>query len=227
MSILFAATHPEVVTALVLINAWARLRRDGDHPFGLPAELEAPLLEQLEATLAGSELVDLSAPSLRRDPSFQRWHRRHLRLSASPGTAVATQRMLFRTDARHVLPLVRAPTLVLHRIDNPSVRIDHARHLAANIPNAELIELGGADHPYWAGDAGALTGEIERLLTGSTRPVLADRTLATVLFTDLVNSTAQLERQGDSSWRAVLDRQRGTHTLKGVSTPWQRFTVES
>jgi class 3 adenylate cyclase len=105
-----------------------------------------------------------------------------------------------------MLPLVRPRTLVLHRIDNPSVRIDHARHLAANIPNAELIELGGADHPYWAGDVGALTGEIERLLTGSTRSVPADRMLATVLFTDLVNSTAQLERQGDSSWRAVLDR---------------------
>jgi class 3 adenylate cyclase len=95
---------------------------------------------------------------------------------------------------------------VLHRVDNQSVRIDHARHLAANIPDAELIELGGADHPYWAGDVGVLTGEIERFLTGSIRPVPVDRRLATVLFTDLVDSTPQLEQRGDSHWRAVLER---------------------
>jgi class 3 adenylate cyclase len=206
LSILFAATHPEAVTALVLINAWARLRRDRDHPFGLPMELEEPLLELLEAGWASTGAVDLSAPSLLSEPSFQRWHRRHLRLSASPGTAVATQRMLFRTDVREVLPSVRAPTLVLHRVDNQSVRIGHARHLAANIPNAELVELGGADHPYWAGDVGVLAGEIERFLTGAIRPVPADRTLATVLFTDLVDSTPELERRGDAHWRAVLDR---------------------
>lgn len=206
LSILFAATHPEAVTALVLINAWARLRRDRDHPFGLPTQLEEPLLDLLEATWASPEYVDPSAPSLVRDPSFQRWHRRHLRLSASPGTAVATQRMLFRTDVRDALPSIRAPTLVLHRVDNESVRIGHARHLAATIPYAELVELGGADHPYWAGDVGVLTGEIERFLTGSTRPVPTDRTLATVLITDLVDSTGQLEHQGDSAWRAILGR---------------------
>jgi class 3 adenylate cyclase len=114
--------------------------------------------------------------------------------------------MLFRTDVRDALSPVRAPTLVLHRVDNESVRIGHARHLAANIPNAELVELGGADHPYWAGDVTALTGEIERFLTRSIRPVPVDRTLATVLFTDLVDSTPQLESRGDSHWRAVLER---------------------
>jgi pimeloyl-ACP methyl ester carboxylesterase len=74
LSILFAATHPEAVTALVLINAWARLRRDCDHPFGVPMELEEPLLELLEAGWASTGAVDLSAPSLLSEPSFQRWH---------------------------------------------------------------------------------------------------------------------------------------------------------
>jgi class 3 adenylate cyclase len=84
--------------------------------------------------------------------------------------------------------------------------VEHGRYLASRIENAELIEVEGADHPYWAGNADDLLEPIERLLTGAARPRLATRVLTTVMFTDLVSSTQELERHGDVGWKRLLER---------------------
>jgi class 3 adenylate cyclase len=114
--------------------------------------------------------------------------------------------MMNRTDVRESLPMIVAPTLVVHRAENQMVPVEHGRDLASRIENAELIEVEGADHPYWAGNADDLLEPIERLLTGAARPRLATRVLTTVMFTDLVSSTQELERHGDVGWKRLLER---------------------
>jgi class 3 adenylate cyclase len=114
--------------------------------------------------------------------------------------------MMNRTDVRESLPMIVAPTLVVHRAENQMVPVEHGRYLASRIENAELIEVEGADHPYWAGNADDLLEPIERLLTGAARPRLATRVLTTVMFTDLVSSTQELERHGDVGWKRLLER---------------------
>ena len=130
-----------------------------------------------------------------------------------PGTGVPVRRRLgpsrlsiSRADVRPLLPLVRAPTLILHRRDNAVTRVGHGRHLAEHIPGARYVELPGADDLYWAGDTDAMLDEIEEFLTGIRHSRRSDRTLATILFTDIVGSTPGRVDQGDRRWRDLLLR---------------------
>jgi class 3 adenylate cyclase len=104
-----------------------------------------------------------------------------------------------------VLPLINTPTLVLHRVDNAFIRIGHAQYLCENIAEAELIELPGRDHLPFAGDADALLDDIEEFLTGTRGTTNPDRVLATLLFTDIVDSTKHAAGAGDTRWRELLD----------------------
>ena len=125
---------------------------------------------------------------------------------ASPATARAIQSVYMRADVRSVLPVVQAPTLILHRRSDEVVRVDHGRYLAEHIPGAKYVELEGADDLYWVGDSDTMLDEIEEFLTGVRRGTGADRTLATILFTDIVGSTEQATAIGDTAWHDVLDR---------------------
>ena len=206
LSVLYAAAKSERVASLVLINAWTRLRRADDHPFGIDPATEEELIELMVASWGVSDGLATSAPSLRGDVGFRSWHRRHLRLSSSPSTIASMQRMLFRTDVRGALPSVRCPTLVVHRRGNMMVPVEHGRHIAAHIPTAQLVELEGTDHPYWAGDSDEVLGEIELFLTGRRTTGTGDRVLATILFTDLVASTGEMGKRGDADWESTLGR---------------------
>ena len=145
-------------------------------------------------------------PSVTVDEAHLRYLARMERQSLSPA-AVAIFRRNYDTDVRAVLPLVSAPTLVVHTTDNRVVPAAHGRYLAAHIPHARLVELPGADHdPFLTGQAELLGEEIEEFLTGTRAAVAPSRMLTTLLFTDIVSSTDRVVAIGDRAWRALLDR---------------------
>jgi pimeloyl-ACP methyl ester carboxylesterase len=209
MSILFAATYPERVAALVLVGGMARTTWAPDYPWASSRE---SLLESLtELTLprwGEGDSIDYFAPSTADDPAQRAWWGKVERMGASPSMAKKLAQMFFEIDVRPALPLIQAPTLVLHRRGDRVVSIHAARWLAEKIEGARLVELPGIDHVGFAGDPDALAAEIQEFLTG-TRPVPPeefDRVLATVMFSDIVSSTERAAAAGDRRWRELLER---------------------
>jgi class 3 adenylate cyclase len=151
-------------------------------------------------------MVGAFAPSRAADPQFKAWWARFERLGGSPTAAVHLTRMNSEIDVRPILPTIRVPTLILHRAGDSRVNVDAGRYLAQHIPGARYVELPGEDHLLWSGDAHRVANEIEELLTGSRSEVEPDRVLATVLFTDIVDSTRRAKELGDQAWRGLLDR---------------------
>jgi class 3 adenylate cyclase len=127
------------------------------------------------------------------------------RRSASPGAAVAFNRMNTQIDTRAVLPTISVPTLVLARAEDRNVKVEEARWIAAQVPGARYVELPGDDHLVWTGDTEGLLDEVEEFLTGVRHGPEPDRLLATVLFTDIVGSTERVAKLGDSRWRGLLE----------------------
>ena len=152
---------------------------------------DADALEQ------GIDDLELYAPTLQADPAFRAWWVRAGRRTASPGTALALLQMDTLADVRHLLPLIRVPTLVLHRRDLRTIRAGHGRYLAEHIAGAIHVELPGADSLYWVGETEEMLAHIEEFLTGTSHAPEPDRVLATVLFSDIVDSTAQASAMGD------------------------------
>jgi|EndMetStandDraft_7_1072992.scaffolds.fasta_scaffold26696_3 pimeloyl-ACP methyl ester carboxylesterase len=204
MAMLYAAAHPERVSALVLVNTYARLARADDYRFGFPEEARRRILE--ESYTDFNQFTDILSTPDPADPGFaERWAR-YLRQAASPGSAHAMREMMFEVDVRAVLPTIQAPTLVLHRRDDPWIRNLHGRHLADHIPEARYVELEGSEDLFFRGDTDALLGEIQEFLTGFRPVPESDRLLATILFTDIVGSTERAASVGDRRWRELLDQ---------------------
>lgn len=206
MSVMFATMFPERISGLILFGSAATfVPRDDDHPWGL---LPGPdWFGQYRAHwgTAQSVTLDRFAPSLATDEAYRRWWPHYERQSASPSALARLAAMIVEIDVRSILPLVRTPTLVIHRKDDRVVPVEASRYLAAHVPSARLVELDGVDHFGWAGDQDSWMDELREFVTGSRRQPDPDRLLATVLFTDLVDSTGQASRLGDGRWRAVLD----------------------
>ena len=206
MSLLFAATYPERTLALAIYGSYARRLWASDHPYGqTQADWEA-FLQRLEHEWGGPAAIDVFAPSMVDNPAARTAWANYLRQAASPGAAVAIMRMNGEIDVRHVLPAIRVPTLVVHRTDDQLVSIEQARLIARNVEGARLVELPGQDHAPWVGDADAVVSEVEEFMTGTRQSAEADRVLATVLFTDMVGSTARAAAVGDQAWRALLSQ---------------------
>lgn len=205
MNILFAATYPERTSALVLLNTFARPYRGADYPLGTPLENLEPFLDSVAAHWGEGVSLWGLAPSVAGDARMRASWGRYERMSASPGAAAALLRMVAGVDVRHILPAIQVPTLVLHRTGDKFVPPDQGRYLAAHIPGARHVEVPGSDHLYCAGDADAVLDEIEEFLTGQRAHRETERVLATVLFTDIVESTRQAAELGDRRWRDVLD----------------------
>jgi class 3 adenylate cyclase len=207
MALLFAATHPDRATALILADAYARRLRAADYPCGVPEEVAARLIEGvLEAWGTGDAVRGGAAPSLAGDESFIAWRGRFERLAMSPGQFNTVYPLTYSFDLRWVLPTIRVPTLVLHRTDNRYVLADNGRYLAEHIDGARFVELPGADHLFHVGDPEILLGPVQEFLTGHRAPPEPERVLATILFTDIVGATEKAERLGDGAWRELLGR---------------------
>ena len=207
LSILFAATYPDRTSALVLYGSWATWLKEDGYPW-------APTLEQHLEAMAMMRAQDPSkpfnlerfAPSKLNDQEFKRRLARYGRLAATPGAALAFYQMNIHMDVRDVLPSVHVPTLVLHRAGDRMVYPQNGRYIADHISGARYVVLPGDDHLAWVGDREALVGEIEEFLTGTRHGPETDRVLATVLFSDIVGSTATALDLGDKDWKALLAR---------------------
>jgi pimeloyl-ACP methyl ester carboxylesterase/class 3 adenylate cyclase len=203
MAALFAASHPDRVSALVLFASFARLTAAEDYPWGLSGEAwESGMQEGEEMWGQGLTLL---TPSRLEDEELVRWWGRFERQSMSPRLARAAMQLLSDLDIREILPTIRVPTLIIHRTDDV-LPVDGARWFAAQIPGARFFELAGDDHWPWIGDPDEIVDEVEEFLTGERPACELDRVLATVLFTDIVSSTERATALGDRRWRDVLDQ---------------------
>ena len=208
MSILFASTYPERTTALVMFGAYAKRAWAKDYPFGWTDEEWAMFFANVDSHWGTPRGLDLNiwAPSIAQDDRACKETAAYMRAAASPGAVRAIMQMNREIDARNVLPTVRVPTLIVHRIGDRNIRIQHARYMAKRIPGAKLVELSGDDHIPWVGDSEAILGEVEQFLTGVRHHPVPERVLATVLFTDIVNATQRTAELGDRQWRDLLAR---------------------
>src|SRR6185369_14609889 len=162
-------------------------------------------LPALEAEWGEGAGLRALAPSVGDDPAFRAAWGRYQRMSVSPRTATDLLRLVAEIDVRHVLATIRVPTLVLHRSGDRFVVPEHGRYLAEHIPGARLVEFPGDDHLFFL-NGGEILEEIEEFLTGERGTPDIDRVLATVLFTDIVESTRRAAEAGDHAWRQLLDR---------------------
>jgi pimeloyl-ACP methyl ester carboxylesterase/class 3 adenylate cyclase len=213
MSLLFAATYPERTAALVVRSAFPRRMWAPDYPWGRTEEeyereverdlrIFGPRQQAREAVRVLGRFSDAEAESFLQ----------MLRFGASPGALEALHRMNKEIDVRHVLPAVRVPTLILHGSEDTIVPLEVARYVASRIPTGRVVELPGVGHLAFGNPGAALiAAEVERFLkdvweAGGWQEEEPDRVLATVLFTDIVGSTAKATELGDRAWRELLGR---------------------
>jgi class 3 adenylate cyclase len=208
MASMFAATNPDRTSALVLWEALARMSWAPDYDWTLTREEREAGIEGLGRDW-GSGARALNLTGADDDEALRRWAGRLERLAASPGSAMAFMRMHSQIDVRPVLPSIQAPTLVLHRPADRNIDIRHSRYLAEHIPGARMVELPG-EHtvPFGPGQDDAVA-EIEEFLTGARHAVDPERVLATVMFSDIVDSTSRAAELGDRRWRELLESLEG------------------
>jgi class 3 adenylate cyclase len=211
MCILFAATYPGRTSALVAYGGMARGTADEDYPWATPAEaLVESSVELVGPHWGEGASVEFAAPSQAENPDTRAFFARLERSSASPGMLRALAEMFLDIDVRDVVPTVHVPALVLHRRHDQLVNIGNGRWIAEHLPNARLVELPGQDHSPWYQDVDTTLGEIQEFLTGTRQVVEPERSLATVLFTDIVDSTRTAVDLGDQRWRELLERHQRT-----------------
>ena len=205
MALMSAATHPDRIDSLVLMNGFARFSRADDYPAGVPAAAATAVLDQVGDTWGSGRMSALLGPSVASAPGMTEWYGRLERFAASPGTALARMRAILELDVREVLPLVTAPTLVIQNLDDVYVRAGHGRYLAEHIADARLLERESADH--WPVPEPDLLAAIEEFITGTrVEEAGVDRVLTTVLFVDVVGSTEHVSELGDRRWQTLLDQ---------------------
>ena len=209
MSILFAATYPDRTQALVLVGGMARSTEAPDYPWASPAEaLTEAGFELLRPFWGQGAALDVAAPSQADNPETRAFFGRLERASMTPGMITQLVQMFLDIDVRDVVPSVQAPALLLHRRYDRLVNVRNGRWLAEHLPDARLVELPGHDHALYYEHPELALAEIREFLTGTAFEPEPDRMLATVLFTDIVDSTATAAELGDKQWREVLQRHR-------------------
>ena len=194
-----AAHHPERVAALIIVNGTARVGEAEDYEFGVPDELTADAAQNIEVPLdddAVPQDIAIFAPSLAHRVGFAEWWGRAARRGASPATAIAFNLVTFTSDVRDLLPRVQCPTLVMSRTEGYIDLVEHGRYLAEHIAGARFMTFPGPDLLAWAGEFDSIVDEMEEFVTGERSAQAAQRLLATVLFTDIVDSTGARRRGG-------------------------------
>ncbi|MEO3758611.1 adenylate/guanylate cyclase domain-containing protein [Mycobacterium sp. B14F4] len=201
---MLAASQPARVRSLVLASSYAYFLRAPDQPFGFPERDLERYVEAFGRNVGTGATVDILAPSWANNAAKVRWWARCERLALGPGGFKRAFHLFAHTDVRPLLSTIQAPTLVLSRRGDRHVRCGHARYLADRIPDARLAEFDGDDSLWFAGDADSVLDEVETFLTGTRGARPSNRVLATVLFTDIVDSTARATSLGDDAWSRVL-----------------------
>jgi pimeloyl-ACP methyl ester carboxylesterase len=224
MAELFAATHPDRTEALILIGAEVREENDGDWRWGdgTRAEFDASMADWSHWG-EGRNFPKL-VPSLANDLRARAWWGRVQLQAGNPRTIEAHYRVAFASDMRPVLPTIRVPTLIIHRTDDRAVSVEQGRYLAAHIPGARYVELPGADHLPWV-NGDDILAEMEEFVTGSRPATEADRVLATVLFSDIVDSTRLAAELGDRRWRRLLEAHHAMRSTRLVTASWRASTA--
>ncbi len=205
LALLYAATYPERVRALVLLAPQARLERAPGYEFALSPEQRRAMIERVVAHWGDPSPENPWTVFGGSSPEERRTGARYQRLAMGPGDAAAAMELLGKTDVRGVLGSIQCPTLVLRRKDDRFIDARHSRYVAEHVRGARYLELPG-DTPVWVGDVEGAAREIEAFLTGSSAPAPSRRVLATVLYTDIVDSTRRAHELGDGEWRALLER---------------------
>ena len=206
MAMLFAATYANRTKALVLGNTTARVRAAKDYPIGLSSEVAEATLEFFAQRWGTEDAATALAPTLSQDPRMRAWFAKYQRASASPRVFAAQLRSLLELDVRGVLESIRVPTLILHRAAYGALPLEHGRYLAEHIDGARFVELPGSDSTLIAERPDITLDALEEFLTGVRHLPPADRVLATILFTDIVDSTRLASEMGDRRWRGLLDQ---------------------
>jgi class 3 adenylate cyclase len=202
-----AATHPDRVASLVIVNGTARVGAAEDYGFGV-SDLQIEDATSIEVPMVEGDVpqdIAVFAPSLAHRVGFREWWGRAARRGASPATATAFNLVTFTADMRWCLPDISCPTLVFSRVDTYANLNMHGRYLADHIAGARIITTTGPDLLPWAGEFDPIVDDIEEFVTGTRGEHAATRLLATVLFTDIVDSTVRAAAAGDREWRGVLD----------------------
>jgi class 3 adenylate cyclase/alpha-beta hydrolase superfamily lysophospholipase len=204
MAMLFAATYPERVAGLVLFYPLAKGVWAPDYPFAPTEEDYRHEFDQIRTGWGQPDLAETflrqAAPSVADDPQVVAWTTRMFRQGASPGAQLALRRMVMSVDVRDILPSIRVPTLIVHT----GVKGDESAYIAERIPGARRLELSGRERVFWLAERfPEAILEFARTVWGEAEP---DTLLATVLFTDIVGSTAKAAELGDHSWRDLITR---------------------
>ena len=204
VALLFAASRPERVERLVLYQTSVRCLEDDDYPIGMPLRKMDEYVSRLRENWGTGKAVDIMFPSRAGDERLRSWYAKVQRSISSPREVKRFVEAELEVDARALLPSIAVPTLVIHRTDSEISPLAWGQYIADHIEGADLVELPGGDVlPYW--DHPDLTlDSIHEFLTGTRGQIDTERQLATVLFTDIVDSTRQAETVGDRRWRAVI-----------------------
>jgi class 3 adenylate cyclase len=197
-----AVDHPERVSHLILCGTWAKSTRSDDYPYGWTDEDWSDFVRSVRKDW-GRSPREAALPGAH-DEAFRSWYAALMRQGASPRAILLLGEMSSAVDVRSLLPRVAVPTLVMHRVGDRVVEVENGRYLAERIPGARWVELEGEDFVLWAGDLDAIADEMEEFLTGRRIGPEATRVVATVMFTDVVGSTARAEAVGDSAWADLL-----------------------
>ena len=208
LTLLFAATHPERTSSLILVDGYPQISAAPGYVPGLPPGLPDEDAERIRAGWGHGALLRILAPEDADDVALLRSYSEYESLSCSPELAVAMIRMLYEGDVRDVLPAVRVPTLILNHARSARIPAAISAYMADQIPNAKRVEIPGSSNLIWAGDQEAVLAEVQEFLTGVRPHLEPDRVLATVLFTDIVESTRHAAEIGDIRWRHLLDAHR-------------------
>jgi class 3 adenylate cyclase len=206
IALLYAASLPERTDALILVNTGPRLLSDGpEYPWGMHPSGWQPDLDGIVEVWERGDDGAGHISAIAHDPWWRDWYSRARRQQASPAMGLALLQMLGQLDVRQVLAAITAPTLVVHRRENRWWDVHAAHWMATQVPNATFVELVGGDNYWWAGDADRVVDEIEHFLLGERTPRRTSRQLATMMFTDVVDSTSRASELGDVQWRTLLE----------------------
>lgn len=206
MCSLFAATYPERTAALVMFGTYAKRIKEDDYPWAPTIEQRNRFFEIVRSDWGQPVGIEERAPSMANDREFRDWWAEYLRMGASPGAAVALTKMNSEIDVRDVLPLVRVPTLVMHRTGDLCLKVEEGRFVAGQIPDSKYVEMAGIDHLPFVGDQDEVLDEIEEFVTGVRFAGEYDRVLATVMHVRIIDHETEANRRGEEDWKRLFER---------------------